>query len=136
MEYATDQKKQPPPPPPSGELYELFKKYGTDKGVNEYTEMYEAILSPARDQPLRILEIGIGTLIHDAPSSMRCYCGPGYRPGGSLRAFRDYCPRAEVLGIDVQPGYSVLGRAHRGRTMQFNGRALCRPFLRVPRAAI
>jgi hypothetical protein len=31
------------------------------------------------------------------------YALPGYRPGGSLRAWRDYFPRAQVLGMDVQP---------------------------------
>lgn len=85
------------------ELSELFTKYGTDKVRNEYVGMYEDILTPLRDYKMRICEIGIGTLIPDAPSSMASFCDPGYQPGGSLRAFRDYCPRATVLGLDVQP---------------------------------
>lgn len=84
------------------ELAELFTKYGTDKVRNEYVEMYENILVPMRDDPARICEIGIGTLISEAPSSMALFCDPGYRPGGSLRAFRDYCPKAHLLGLDVQ----------------------------------
>jgi hypothetical protein len=84
-------------------IAELFNKYGSDKVKNEYTEMYELILDPQRDDPLRILEIGIGTVIPGVQSSMARFHGPGYRPGGSLRAFRDYCPRAEVLGLDIQP---------------------------------
>lgn len=85
------------------ELANLFTKYGTDKVRNEYVEMYESILDPWRHKRVRICEIGIGTLVPDAPSSMALYCDPGYRPGGSLRAFRDYCPKATVLGLDIQP---------------------------------
>lgn len=84
-------------------LAELFEKYGTDKGRNEYTAMYERILDPIREQPIRILEIGIGTLDPNAFGTMVGFSGEGYAPGGSLRAFRDYCPHATLLGIDVQP---------------------------------
>ncbi len=87
----------------SSELNDLFTKYGTDKVRNEYVEMYENILAPMREREIRICEVGVGTLIPEAPSSMALYCDPGYEPGGSLRAFRDYCPRASVLGLDVQP---------------------------------
>lgn len=83
-------------------LTELFTKYGTDKVRNEYVEMYEHILDPKRDTITNICEIGIGTLLPGAPSSMVGFCDPGYAPGGSLRAFRDYCPLANVLGLDIQ----------------------------------
>jgi len=88
---------------PTTALSLLFTKYGTDKVRNEYVGMYEDILASMRDRPARICEIGIGTLIPGAPSSMVSYCDPGYRPGGSLRAFRDFCRKATVLGLDVQP---------------------------------
>jgi hypothetical protein len=84
-------------------LTELFVKYGTDKVRNEYVEMYEQILEPLREGAARILEIGIGTMTPGAPSTMVGFSDPGYRPGGSLRAWRDYCPEAQVLGLDVQP---------------------------------
>lgn len=85
------------------ELGELFAKHATDKGLNGYTEMYEAILDPIRRLPLNILEIGIGTVIPDAPWGMHAWVGPEYRPGASLRIFRDYCPNATILGLDIQP---------------------------------
>jgi hypothetical protein len=31
------------------------------------------------------------------------YAAPHYRPGGSLRAWRDCCPQARILGLDLQP---------------------------------
>jgi hypothetical protein len=34
---------------------------------------------------------------------MATHALPGYRPGGSLRAWRDYFPQADVHGMDVQP---------------------------------
>ncbi len=82
-------------------LSDLFEKYGTDKARNGYTEMYERILD--RDAPMRILEIGIGTVIPGAYSTMAGFHLPGYAPGGSLRAFKEYCPNATFLGLDVQP---------------------------------
>jgi len=82
---------------------DLFAQYGTDKVRNEYVELYEAVLAPIRRRTARICEIGIGTLMPDAASSMALFCDPGYRPGGSLRAFRDYCSKATILGLDVQP---------------------------------
>jgi hypothetical protein len=83
-------------------LSELFERYGTDKVRNGYTEMYETLLDPVRYAPLRILEIGIGTLNPEAFGSMVGFHGEGYSPGGSLRAFRDYCPHAMILGLDIQ----------------------------------
>src|ERR1700730_10847839 len=84
------------------DLDELFDRYGSDKNRNGYTPVYHALLKHLRDRPMDILEIGIGTLIAGAPSSMVGFALPGYRPGGSLRAWRDYFPKAPVLGMDVQ----------------------------------
>src|SRR5262245_29327151 len=36
-------------------------------------------------------------------SSMVGFAAPGYRPGGSLRAWRDYFEQAVICGLDVQP---------------------------------
>lgn len=84
-------------------LYDLFEEHGTDKARNGYAPMYDRILTSRRREPLRLLEIGIGTLEEHAFSTMKGFHGPGYRPGGSLRAFRDYLPHATFLGLDVQP---------------------------------
>lgn len=83
------------------DLGALFDKYGSDKNRNGYTPVYQAILKRIRGDVGRILEVGIGTMIPDAPSSMVGYSLPGYKPGGSLRAFRDYLPVADVVGVDV-----------------------------------
>jgi hypothetical protein len=31
------------------------------------------------------------------------YAAPHYKPGGSLRAWRDYLPNALIMGLDTQP---------------------------------
>jgi hypothetical protein len=85
------------------DLGSLFRKYGSDKDVNGYTPLYHSLFKHLREKPLEILEIGIGTLIPGAPSSMVGYAQPGYKPGGSLRAWRDYFPKATILGCDIQP---------------------------------
>ncbi len=87
----------------SDDLGALFRKYGSDKDVNGYTPIYHSLFKHIRYQILDVLEIGIGTMIPDVPSSMVHYAQPGYKPGGSLRAWRDYFPGARILGGDVQP---------------------------------
>lgn len=85
------------------ELADLFEKYGTDKGRNGYHEAYAKVLGPMRRSIKRVLEIGIGTMIPGVHSSMVDYAAAHYKPGGSLRAWRDYFPGAQILGLDVQP---------------------------------
>jgi len=85
------------------ELDELMNKYGSDKARNEYVPMYHSFLKTLREKPIELLEIGIGTMIPGVASSMVGYSLPGYAPGGSLRAWRDYFPRGRIMGIDVQP---------------------------------
>lgn len=85
------------------ELDELMTKYGSDKTRNGYVPMYHSFLKHLVDRPVDLLEIGIGTMIPGVPSSMVGYSLPGYAPGGSLRAWRDYFPRGQIVGVDVQP---------------------------------
>lgn len=84
------------------DLRQLFNLHGTDKDRIGYSAVYRALLEHRRDEALTLLEIGIGTLVEGAHSSMVGYALPGYRPGGSLRAWRDYFPRARIFGVDVQ----------------------------------
>jgi len=86
-------------------LAECFNAEHTDKVVNGYHVPYERLLAPRRWDHLRLLEIGVGTVTADVPSSMRYVYPSGhpYRPGGSLRAWRRYLPNATIVGIDVQP---------------------------------
>ena len=85
------------------DLADLFNHYGTDKNINGYAQLYSVLFAPLRHEPIVLLEIGIGTLIPEASSSMLGYAQPGYEPGGSLRAWRDYFPKGRIIGVDVQP---------------------------------
>ena len=84
-------------------LQALFVKYGTDKAVNGYAPTYTKVLAAHRKTITRVLEIGIGTMIPGVHSSMADYARDGYRPGGSLRAWRDYFANATITGLDIQP---------------------------------
>jgi len=84
-------------------LGDLFNKYGSDKDRNGYTPYYDSLFKNIRLTPIAFLEIGIGTMIPEAHSSMVGYSLPGYRPGGSLRAWRDYFVNGTIVGMDVQP---------------------------------
>lgn len=85
------------------ELCEIAKKHGTDKGgrhwsyggehsehAHEYTGLYHDIFGEDRDDVLLVLEVGV--------------C-----KGCSLRMWRDYFPKAEIVGLDVDVNYQVNG---------------------------
>lgn len=84
-------------------LADLFTKYGTDKGQLGYAPIYEILFRHRREQIKTVLEVGIGTLIPGVHSTMVGFGLEGYRPGGSLRAWRDYFNHAQIFGMDVQP---------------------------------
>lgn len=81
----------------------LFNKYGSDKDRNGYTALYRALWNSLQTKPIDLLEIGIGTMIPGVQSSMVGYALPGYAPGGSLRAWRDYFTLGNIVGCDIQP---------------------------------
>jgi tetratricopeptide (TPR) repeat protein len=83
-------------------LFDLFTKWGTDKGVNGYSSLYECLFHHQRLEVRSLLEVGIGTMTPGAHSSMANFAQPGYSPGGSLRAWRDYFPNAFIYGMDIQ----------------------------------
>jgi len=65
------------------DLRECFDRHGCDKGSRHgYERVYEPIFEPLRDEPIRILEIGI----------LR---------GESLAAWVDYFSKAEIVAIDT-----------------------------------
>ena len=85
------------------DLFELVEKYGTDKTLSGYTYTYSDLFTPVKDQVTSVLEIGLGTLNPEIPSS---FAGnvrhfDFYKPGGSLRVWRDYFSKAQVYGIDI-----------------------------------
>jgi hypothetical protein len=84
-------------------LKQIFDSWGTDKGHAQYPGVYECLFRSCREQVTAVLEVGIGTMIPGAHSSMQGYVLPGYKPGGSLRAWRDFFVNATIYGLDVQP---------------------------------
>lgn len=70
--------------------------YGTDK-LGIYTPFYNALFESIRGSVQKVLEIGIGTT-----EAMKHVTG--YKPGASLRMWRDYFPGAEIVGIDIDLG--------------------------------
>jgi hypothetical protein len=96
-------------------LGELFDKYGSDKGYSVYEEnkgflvkypdghcyndIYELLFFQHKNKTKLVLECGIGSKNPETASNMS-----GYEysiPGGSLRAWRDYFPNADIIGIDI-----------------------------------
>jgi hypothetical protein len=92
-------------------LGDIFKHYGTDKEINGYTPYYERIFETMRHQKICLGEIGIGTLIPGAPSSMVGYGEPHYQQGASLKSWRDYFdhPETEIHGFDIQQDTQFIG---------------------------
>jgi hypothetical protein len=79
----------------------VMTKYGSDKGrAHNYTTVYAALLKGRYNQPLRILELGLGTNNVNLPSNM----GEFGVPGASLRGWRELFPHAVVFGADVDRG--------------------------------
>jgi hypothetical protein len=83
-------------------IRDLLDREGSDKG-KLYGGLYDVLLQPHLQTIRCMVEIGIGTLIPEAVSSMARYAAKHYRPGGSLRAWRNFLPQAEVYGLDVAP---------------------------------
>lgn len=83
-------------------LTEIMNRNGSDKGSghHNYTTYYETLFSPLRETKLDILEIGIGTNNPNIPSNMSGTPG-GYKPGSSLRGWKEYFSLARVHGCDI-----------------------------------
>jgi FkbM family methyltransferase len=86
-------------------LSEIFDKYGSDKNISGYSTLYERLFDSIKMNVTTILEIGIGSVDPDMPSS---FCGiyyhfPHYLPGASLRSWKEFFPNAHVYGMDIDP---------------------------------
>jgi hypothetical protein len=83
------------------ELCALAEKYGVDKCpkiFHSYTPVYHEILNPIRDNIKTLVEIGIGNVPLMSP-----IVGKTYKPGASLRMWRDYLSNAHIIGCDILP---------------------------------
>ena len=77
----------------SATLDQISKHFGTDKSSihNHYTRYYERYFAPLRDQPVRLLEIGVG------------YPEIGMGEAASLKTWKAYFPKAQIYGLDIHP---------------------------------
>jgi hypothetical protein len=83
------------------ELKELFDSHGSDKARDHnYHLLYGTILNQ-RNEIKNVLEIGLGTQNPEILSFMSNHEKDMYKPGSSLRAFRDYLPNANIFGADI-----------------------------------
>ena len=79
-------------------LSELGLKYGTDKAADHwYTPLYHERFAGMRDEPITLLELGIGGYNDPAAG------------GKSLRMWREYFPNAVVVGLDIKPHDPIPG---------------------------
>ena len=94
------------------DLCEIMTACGSDKAepFHNYTVLYDWLLSRFRKEPLFIFELGLGTNRPGAPSSM----GPNFIPGASLRGWKQYFPKAEIVGADIDR--DILFQEERIRT--------------------
>lgn len=76
--------------------------HGSDKGNgwHNYTPFYHHLLEPTRSGADRVFECGIGSVDPGIPYSMADHAAI-YRPGASLRGWRDYFPKARIIGADI-----------------------------------
>ena len=74
-------------------LKKAFDGYGSDKGNHGYHLIYGQVLSKMNwQEPMNILEIGLGTNNPKLISNMSIHG----KPGASLRAFRDVVPKCDT----------------------------------------
>jgi hypothetical protein len=83
-------------------LASLANQYGSDKGdsincAHNYARLYERILAPCREAPLKIAEIGLMHVYTQAEFSGRLE-----QAGcASLRMWEDFLPNARISGFDL-----------------------------------
>lgn len=80
---------QTPIPPMAGDLVQWLSEGEHKWNAAAFAARYERYFAALRDQPIKLLEIGIGG--YDDPA----------RGGESLRVWKRYFPRGEIHGIDV-----------------------------------
>ena len=84
----------------SQELSILFNKYGSDKSSKHNYHFFYAYFLKNKQEIKNIVEIGLGTNNVNVISNM----GISGKPGASLRAFKEFCPNANIYGGDVDKG--------------------------------
>jgi hypothetical protein len=95
-------------------LCDIMSRHGSDKGrfAHNYTRVYDALLAPRRGTAVRLFEVGLGSLDPRYPNSMGFAraLDAGYRPGASLRGWREYFgPSSTIHGADVDRTIQLSG---------------------------
>jgi hypothetical protein len=86
---------------PPTDLCKFMQKHKSDKGTqhHNYTLFYEFLFNAKKNEPLNILEIGIGSMNPGIVSNMTGV--QGYKSGGSIRAWSEYFPNSVLYCCDV-----------------------------------
>ena len=87
------------------ELDRIIEHYGSDKVLSNYNLGYAKAFKEIRHDVTNVLEIGVGsTASNTTPYSFIGNTAhyPEYKPGGSLRVWRDYFPNALIHGVDIE----------------------------------
>ena len=89
------------------ELCGILKHHCADKGAydenksHNYSRVYSRLFHEMRYCPIRYFEVGIGTINPNIQSNMAHMVAEiNYKPGASLRAFKEYFPKGEIYGAD------------------------------------
>ena len=80
-------------------LSDLAERYKSDKGPSKhrYTELYDLLFRPFRDQPVRFLEMGL--LIGGPEHGVDADRDTGDLP--SIRMWLEYFSAAQIIGLDI-----------------------------------
>ena len=83
-----------------------------DLHPHTYADFYSLLFDHCRNDVKKVFECGIGTNNPALPSSM----GTQYKPGASLRVWKDYFPKAIIYGGDVDK--NILFEEERIKTFE------------------
>lgn len=91
------------------QLGEIADRYFCDKGLrgpsarwsaNNYVDVYQAYLHHRRDEPISLLEIGLGVTGPDWEAKI---VHGGNAGGASMKMWSEYLPNAAITGVDINP---------------------------------
>ena len=93
------------------ELCKIMNKYKSDKSWHHnYTKIYDLVFNDLKNDCMNVLEIGIGSIDENVSSSMNSkqmnmlynkYDIQNYKPGASLRGWKEYFKNSNIYGLDI-----------------------------------
>jgi len=98
-------------------LCEIMDRHNSDKCTpHKYTEVYHKLFKDLN--PNHVFEMGIGHSNIDFTCNMGHI--PNYRPGSSLRGWKEFFPTATIYGADIYNEAVLEAREDRIQTFQCN----------------